>query len=516
MKANLVSARLWFPAIVAVSIAIGCTTRVADAESTSSLLERLVDTLNTADQETYRSFVTANWARSALAERDSERRAAALAQIFTDTGGFADIRIVDRTPAYVLARARARVTDIPYCLRLHRVHDQDREFATDFSAREVLPMGPPLRTPSPREVREVVHALATRYAARDLFSGVILIAHDRDIVMRKAYGRASVTPPAPMRIGTRLSVASIGKMFTGVAIAQLADAGKLSLDDTIGILWPEYPDADVREHVTIRQLLTHTSGLGPGDYYDHPRYGELWQTLRSVQDYLGLVVGTPRGGKPGDYSYSNSGYILLGAIIERLSGQPYYEYVREHIFEPAGMSRSLYAAWDEPTPDVARPLSNFYPLGENAYAYRLGPFNPRVEMPPRGGPQGGAHVTADDLFSFARALRGGRLISPARFQEMVAAGSPPGAGAGGLAGDVREGLGVEVVELNGHTFFGHTGGDFGVASLLYWYPDSGYTTVLLSNRDPRAARVLANFMRALITRESIHGAAPPSPPCEVN
>jgi CubicO group peptidase (beta-lactamase class C family) len=492
-----------------------CVVAIADVAQPSSLLDRLVKILNMADQQAFQAFINANYTPSSLAEEDAEHRAAALARTLTDTGGFANTRIVSETSSQVLAEARARITDIPYCLRLHRVQQQNAELATDFTAREMFPMGPPLRTPSPREVRDDVDALASRYAAHDLFSGVILIAHDQRIVLHKAYGQASVTPPVPMKIATRLSVASIGKMFTGVAIAQLVDAGKLSYDDTVGTVWPEYPDADVREHVTIRQLLTHTSGLGPGDYYDNPRYPELWRSLHSVQDYLKLVVGTPRAGKPGEYAYSNSGYVLLGAIIERVSHETYYEYVRKHVFWPAEMSRSLFAEWDETMPDVARPLSNFYPRGVNGYIYRLGPFNPQVEMPPRGGPQGGAHVSAGDLFSFVEALRNSRLVSRARFEEMITPGSPSGAGAAGLAGDVREGLGIEVVTLNGHTFFGHTGGDFGVASLLYWYPDTGYTTILLSNRDPRAARVLANFIRTLVTRESIHGAAPPPRPCVV-
>ncbi|HYN45590.1 MAG TPA: serine hydrolase, partial [Allosphingosinicella sp.] len=129
------------------------------------------------------------------------------------------------------------------------------------------------------------------------------------------------------------------------------------------------------------------------------------------------------------------------------------------------------------------------------------------------GPQGGAWVTAEDLFRFSQALRDGRLLRPETFARMIAVSGPAGAGAGGLTGEAREGLGVEVIARNGHIFYGHTGGDFGIASLLYWYPGSGYTTILLSNRDPRAARVLLNVSRALITRRTLAGAAPPSGHC---
>ena len=507
------SHRLWIVGALVGAGMAACLTAGPGGEQATTLLDRLVQALNSGDQATFQSFADANYSSAALSEDDAVNRAAALARIYTDTGGFTDLRTVSEAPTRVQADARAQITGIQYCLSLDRAQDESRDVVTNFSAREMFAAGPSLRAPSPDEVQEVVDALASNYVAHDLFSGVILIAHNDRVFLRKAYGDARVSPRRPMTVDTRLSIASIGKIFTGVAIAQLVDAGKLSYNDTVGKVWPDYPDRDLRENVTIRQLLTHTSGLGPDDYYDNPRYKELLPTLRSVPDYMKLVVGTPRGGRSGEYQYSNSGYILLGAIIERLSGQTYYDYVRDHVFEPAKMSRSVYAMWDEPAPDIARPLTNFYTRNEHAYVYRLGPFNPEVESPPRGGPQGGAHVTADDLLSFVRALRSGGLVSPARFSDMTTPGSPSGAGAGGLQGDVREGLGVEVVKRNGHTFFGHTGGDFGVASLLYWYPDTGYTTILLSNRDPRAARVLANLTRALITRESINGAIPPAQEC---
>ena len=96
---------------------------------------------------------------------------------------------------------------------------------------------------------------------------------------------------------------------------------------------------------------------------------------------------------------------------------------------------------------------------------------------------------------------------------MTAVSGPAGAGASGLTGEAREGLGLEVIARNGHIFYGHTGGDFGIASFLYWYPQSRYTTILLSNRDPRAARLLLNVSRGLITRRTLDGATPPSSHC---
>ena len=411
------------------------------------------------------------------------------------------------------AEARARITGIRYCLTLKRSEADGHSFITDFDARDLYPGGPLLETPTPDEVARTLKQLIDGYVALDLFSGVVLIAKDDHTVLEGAYGLASRNHDVPMTLATRLNTASIGKMFTGTAIAQLVDAGKLSFDDTVGKVLPDYPAREVRERVTVRQLLTHTSGLGPRDYYDHPDYPAQRASIRTVPDLMRFVVDTPLGGEPGKYLYSNAGYIILGAIIERLSGQSFYEYVRKRIFEPAGMTHSLYAPGDVQALGTAAALTSFHERkeGSNTYIYRLGPL--LESEPGMGGPFGGVWVTAGDLLAFSKALRSGKLASPATFGEMTAAQGPSGAGASGLTGQARPGLGVEVITRNGHTFFGHTGGDFGIASLLYWYPETGYTTILLSNRDPRAARVLLNVSRALITRKTLGGASPPPQTC---
>jgi len=474
-----------------------------------SALQSLLAVLATGDQAAYERFVTENYSPAALAEYPAAEHASSLARIYADTGGFTLDRVTSETPESVQAEAVDRITGSRFSLKLARKVENGRELIDDFTVRALYPAGPQLTTPQPGEVARTIARIADEFTARGLFSGVILIAKDNRIVLERPYGDASIAWKAPMTLQTRLNVASIGKTLTGTAIAQLVDAGKLSYDDTVGKLLPDYPDKNVRERVTVRQLLSHTSGLGPKDYYEGP----AWVTrsrLRSVADYLKLVEETtPLGAEPGKYLYMNSGYVILGAIIERATGVSFYDYVQEHIFKPAGMTHSFYPEMDSEAPNVAVPLTNLFNNGEH-YIYRLGrPRNAIYELAARGGPQGGAYVTARDLFAFQKALRAGTLVSAARYAEMTTPQSGSGAGAGGLTGVAREGLGIEVVTRNGHTFYGHTGGDLGVASLVYWYPDTGYTTIILSNRDPRAARVLANVTRALITRQTINGAVPP-------
>src|SRR5207237_7559902 len=127
------------------------------------------------------------------------------------------------------------------------------------------------------------------------------------------------------------------------------EAGKLSYDDTVGKHLPDYPDATVRDKVTIHQLLTHTAGFGN---YFHP--GFLERRLKTVKEYLAFVAQDPLVGPPdGEWQYSNSGYVVLGALVERVSGQDFYDYVTEHICRPAGMTHTGYYTTAEQIPNVA-------------------------------------------------------------------------------------------------------------------------------------------------------------------
>lgn len=478
------------------------------------LMREVAALIRTGDQAAYERYARDHFAPAALQESSAAYQASLLARIYTDTAGFRNLRLAGAAPGWVQAEARARITGLPYCLTVSRARTGGRDFITAVSARSLHPAGPQLATPEASELVGALDGIARAYERRNLFSGVILIARGDRVLFRRAYGYASPRLGMRMRLDTRLNTASIAKMFTGVAIAQLVESGRLSYDDNVGRHWPDFPNPRIRDRVTIRQLLTHTSGLGPKDYYDDPRYPAVSENLRSLADYLRLAVATPLDGTPGTYSYSNSGYLILGAIIERVAGQDFYAYIGERIFRPAGMAGSLYAPADVQRLRTAASLTNFRELPDHSYLYALGPPTEGAAMGGSiGGPQGGAWVTAEDLFRFSRALRDGRLLRPETFARMIAVSGPGGAGAAGLTGEAREGLGVEVVERNGHIFYGHTGGDFGIASLLYWYPQSGYTTILLSNRDPRAARLLLNVSRALITRRTLSGAPPPSSHC---
>lgn len=501
------------PTLLGTALALAATGSGLAQSPPVGLTQEMADLIGRGDQAAYERFAASRYAPTVVNESSAAYQASLLARIFTDTGGFEDLRPAGAAPGWLQAEGRARITGLSYCLTVTYDHSRGSALVTGVTARDLHPAGPSLVDPSPAEVAGEVDRVASAFERRGLFSGVILLAKGSRVIFRRAYGAASPRLGVRMRLDTRLNTASIAKMFTGVAIAQLVESGRLSYDDTIGERWPDFPNPRIRS-LTIRQLLSHTSGLGPNDYYDDPRYPAVRTSLRNVADYLRLAVDTPVENTAGTYNYSNSGYLILGALVERLSGEDFYDYVGDHIFRPAGMADSFYAPGDVRRLRTAASLTNFRVQSDNSYLFVLGPPDESVPMEGSiGGPQGGAWVTADDLFRFSQALRDGRLVRPETLARMVVAESPPGAGPIGLLGEARAGLGVEVINNNGHVLYGHTGGDFGIASFIYWYPQTGYTTIVLSNRDPRAVRVLTNLSRGLITRRSLDGAAPPPDRC---
>src|SRR5438067_4917205 len=166
--------------------------------------------------------------------------------------------------------------------------------------------------------------------AENKLSGVDLVAKDGVAVASKAAGIANKATNAPIDLNTKFNLGSMNKMFTAVAIAQLAQAGKLSFTDTVGKHLPDYPNKEVADKVTIHQLLTHTSGMG---MYWNEKFMAQREKLTTVAAHLPLFVTDPLSFPPGEmFQYSNSGYMVLGAIIEKVSGEDYYSYVADHIY----------------------------------------------------------------------------------------------------------------------------------------------------------------------------------------
>lgn len=285
-----------------------------------------------------------------------------------------------------------------------------------------------------------IRAIVEPRAADGSFSGVVLVARGKDVLFEKAYGRG-------ISLSTPFDIASVGKMFTGVAVAQLVERGRLGFDQPVGAyLPPALADTDIGRKVTIHHLLTHTSGVPdlPEDLFDDPPARLVDYTPWLAKQALAFEPGSQR-------AYSNSGYVLLGMIIERVSGRDYQRHMQEHLFRPAGMRVS----------------------------FRRGDS--------RGGPHGGAWTTARDLLKFFRALRSGKLLKP---ETALAITTPrPGTAAA---------YGFGVLDFGTDRLVGHSGGNTGISADAYTYWNSGYSIVVLSNLGPPASHEVAKAIRKLI------------------
>ena len=325
--------------------------------------------------------------------------------------------------------------------------------------------------------------------AKDSFSGVVLISKGAETLFKKAYGVGDKKGNTPNSEETKFNIGSMSKMFTAVAIAQLAEKGRLSFTDTISKYLPDYPNRPVAEKVTIHQLLTHTSGMG--DYLNEKFYANL-SSIKNIADILPLFVDEPLAFEPGSkWQYSNAGYVVLGLIIEKVSGRSYFDYVKEEIFKPAGMLNTDSFAKDEHVPNMAIGYTRMNPSGG---ADPSAPRRENLDMRPlKGSPAGGAYSTAEDLLKFALALRGDKLLSR-KFTELVTTGKVE---AGGPIGKYGYGFGDKI--FNGMHIVGHNGGGPGVGADFEMFPDLGYVSVILTNYDPPAMMPVIMKVRELIS-----------------
>ena len=343
-----------------------------------------------------------------------------------------------------------------------------------------------------KELVAEVEKFLDEQAKAGKFSGAVLIAKDGKPIFKQAYGPANKSKNQPNKVDTKFVLGSMNKMFTAVAITQLAEQGKLWFDDKVGKHLPNYPNKVVAEKVTIHQLLTHSSGLG--DYFND-KFPAKRNSIRTVADYLSLFVDDPLVFEPGTrFQYSNAGFIVLGAIIEKVSGQSYYDYVREHIYKPAGMKNSDDWEMTEAIPNAAMG----YALIDGT-----GPIEgPRREntdtRPNKGGPAGGGYSTVEDLLSFANALLGHKLLTT-RYTNLMLSAKVPWT-MGGQGNFYAYGF-VDSSSTSGHRtlIVGHTGGAPGIAGHLTMLPELGYTVAGLSNYGVPALAPVMRKISGLIT-----------------
>jgi CubicO group peptidase (beta-lactamase class C family) len=323
--------------------------------------------------------------------------------------------------------------------------------------------------------------------ALDLFSGCVVVA-DRGTVQFEWCGGPRDSSGSAVTPDTRFDIASVGKMFTATAVLRLAGAGKLSLDDPLTKFIPEYPDS-VAGRVRIRDLITHRSGI---ELDDDSTYVDLAREATSVRDLVAAQIrclpALPRRAAElplTTFDYSNEGFDLLGAIVERVTGEEFFARTARDVFGPAGMRDTDQLRREPPDPRVAR-----------GYTSRRWPPGPRVLGPRidnrswwdrRGRPSGGCAASARDLVRFAEALRGGRLLDRGMWERMRTPQVSAGEGE-------SYGLGAMIWTRSGRTSVGHTGGIPGASARLEMFDPDGLTIIALSNYD-WVANIAADLAR---------------------
>ena len=438
-----------------LALAAICPAQVADEVPNRARIQAYVIAFN-AGEEAMAEFLKNNVADAALLQRSVPDRLAIYRQMrqrlqHLEVRGFPRVEISGREFAVTaLAQTAAGAVDLtfhfdpqpPNKLLFLSVEDAGGRPGGDAAAQ---PAAAPI---TQAELIAKVSEHLEAAAGKDAFSGVVLIARHGEPIFQKAYGFADRDRHIPNNVETRFNLGSINKAFTRIAIEHLAQQGKLSLDDKLGKFLSDYPNREAAEKVTVRQLLTMTSGIG--DFFGERYQAADRSKIRSLADYLPLFADKALLFPPGTQNrYSNGGYIVLGLIIEKVSGQNYYDYVKQHIFEPAGMKDSDWYLLSEPTPNRAEGYTEEDGGGRHSN---------RGTLPARGSSAGGGYSTAPDLLRFANALAAHKF------------------------GD-NAGLGI-------------AGGSPGVNAALESNPQTGNTIVVLSNLDPPTAEATTRQIRA--------------------
>jgi CubicO group peptidase (beta-lactamase class C family) len=322
---------------------------------------------------------------------------------------------------------------------------------------------------------EAVDARAASRAAEDKFSGTVLLAQGGRVLFQKAYGLADRALGKPNTLDTQFRFGSMGKMFTAVAIMQMVEQGKIDLEAPVGRYLAGYPNRDIATKVTVAHLLSHTGGTG--DIFG-PDFDKKKGSLSSAKDYVDLYGSRAPVFAPGArQAYSNYGFILLGRIVEQVSGLPYDEYIQRNIFTPAGMAST-----------GNRPESESLPRRAVGYTGSGAGLKSAADtFPLNGTAAGGGYATSGDFNRFMEGLTSHRLLRRETLQKLIEGGVK-------TAGGKFAGYDFGETVPDAGRWIGHSGGAPGMSGTLQHFLNNGVTMIILANRDPGATIGIAMFI----------------------
>lgn len=312
------------------------------------------------------------------------------------------------------------------------------------------------------------------FASSIRFSGTVLVTDENDnIVWNGAYGYSNRADQIPNQADTRFGIASGCKLFTAIAVCQLIEQGKLSLDSKLSDCL-DIPLPNFSPEITVFHLLSHSSGIP--DYFDEEvmdDFEDLWKTipmytLRNGRDFLPLFQDERMKFQPGErFHYNNAGFVVLGLIVEQQAGMPFRDYVQQFVLEPCGMQHSGYFPLDRLPANTA-----YGYIDEEDGTWRTNQY----AIPIQGYADGGAYVTAPDMIKLWRSLMNNTMLTAPLTEKLLASHiQVPGS-------DLHYGLGVWITKKNENVFKYHVMGyDPGMNFRSAYYPATGHTLVVASN-----------------------------------
>jgi CubicO group peptidase (beta-lactamase class C family) len=323
-------------------------------------------------------------------------------------------------------------------------------------------------------MEQVVHS----YLDEKKFMGSVLVARDGVVLLSRGYGSANLEWEVPNSPTTKFRLGSVTKQFTAACILLLEERGKLKVEDSVKKYMSDAPAA--WDKVTIFNLLTHTSGIP--SFTGFPEYASTEAIATTPEKLVARFRDKPLEFQPGEkWNYSNSGYVLLGYLIEKISRQSYSQFVQENIFNPLGMKDSGY---DSNSAIILHRASGYSPgekgVTNTGYIDMSIPFS-----------AGGLYSTTEDLLRWEQGLMGGKLLSPTSLQKMT---TP-------FKNDYAFGLAVHTVK--GHKFIEHGGGIEGFNTDMAYYPEDELTIVVLANLNGDAPQAIASKLAAVAHGENV-------------
>lgn len=457
--------------MAALSLDLSRAVALPDLPATPAgkVLAGYLEALNSGHMDKLESFVKAHRPNQPAAlDRMIELR--------WNTGGLDLYSIEASQPLHVQAVVQEREGNRTYNRMSVTVSDGDPAVINQISL-EVIP--PPVGAPGPQRLTQQAATAAwtaeiDKAASSGKFSGVYLWARNGKVITSGARGKADREAGIDNTLQTRFRIGSMNKMFTAVATLQLVEQGKLSLDNTVGQILPDYPNADVASKVKLRHLLSHTGGTG--DIFG-PEFEAHRLELQTLHDYVKLYGARGLRFEPGaDWEYSNYGFLLLGVLIEKVSGQSYYDFVADNIYKVAGMTLS-----------GSEPESIRVPHRSKGYMQnRFEVLSNEPTLPWRGTSAGGGYTTAADLMKFARALMSHKLLKTATLAEATRPQFTTGA----------YGFGFQIGRQDEAPTYGHGGSAPGMNGILRVYPESGQCVIVLCNLDSPSASRMADWLHA--------------------